>query len=279
MKKYILGLLLPVFFISSQCAQSISDLKLKEGGDHISNYMLNNNIEKPTIVTKDQIPTRKTVGIYFGAGYSFVIFLNSTMNTGYPVLDTRSGDFLSEINLFFGFSIAKAVTLEFEPSILFTRNNRNDMIQLSTPYNLYGQNYNYDFPSTQSMLAFPLVVNARFFPLFKTKGFMRLFFVGAGAGATWIREEYDHNFTTQPYYYGGYFDTNVYSPTYTSSTSQWEPVLRVITGFTGTGGMFGYGGELRFNFIPLKSNNDPFRTRMSKNFNSIDLAFRIYFSL
>jgi len=277
MKKHILSSLICLFFISSVFAQSISDLKLKDGSDRISNYTFNNNINNNSVSIKDQIPKRKTVGIYFGAGYSFVIFLNNTMNTGYPVLDTRSGDFLSEINLFFGLSIAKAVTLEFEPSILFTRNNRNDIINLTTPYNLYGINYNYDFPSSQSMLAFPLVVNARFFPLYKSKGFMRLFFVGAGAGAVWIREEYDHLFSTQPNL--NYYGNDTLSPPITSSTSQWEPVIRIMTGFTGTGGMFGYGGELRFNYIPLKSNNDPFRTRMSKNFNSIDLAIRIYFSL
>jgi hypothetical protein len=216
--------------------------------------------------------------MYFGAGYSFVIFTNNIMNTGYPVLDTRSGDFLSEINLYFGFAIAKAVTLEIEPSILFTRNNRSNILNLTTPVNYGGNNYYYDFPSTQGMLAFPIAINARFFPLFKLPGFLRLFFVGAGAGVVWIHEDYDHIFTTQPYY-SGYFDPNNPSVYPSTSTSQWAPLFRIMTGFTGSGGAFGFGGELRFNIVPLKNNGDPFRTRIAKNFNSVDLVARFYFSM
>lgn len=229
-------------------------------------------LTKPHLV---QPKKRKTVNTYVGAGYSFVIFTASDMNKAYPVFDTRSGDFMSEVNLFFGFSIAKAVTLEFEPSILFTRNNRSIRIILNQSVNIGGQSYSYVYPSLLSMLAFPLAANARFFPFYKQKGFIRLFFIGAGGGTIWIREEYDNNYTNNPA--GIYFGDTFYP--ITESTSQWAPLLRLMTGFTGTGGQFGFGGELRYNFIPLKKGNEPFATRFAPNFNSVDITLRFYFSL
>jgi hypothetical protein len=221
-----------------------------------------------------QFKKRKTVTSYFGAGYSFVIFTAGDMNTAYPVLDSRSGDFLSEINLYFGFAIAKAVTLEFEPSILFTNNNRSLTIILNKPKTIGSVTYHFVLPQTLSMLAFPLVANVRFFPFFKLTNFARLFFIGGGVGAIWMREEYDNIYSETSYYY--YTGSNYYI---TESTSQWQPLLRIMTGFTGTGGQFGFGGELRYNFVPLKQSDEPFVTRIAPNFNSVDLTLRFYFSL
>lgn len=274
MNKLSLYTLLITFLFSSVFAQSISDLKLREGSMNISNITFDNTYKvKNYFESKKQVPTRKTVNMYFGAGYSFVIFTNSVMNAGYPVLDTRSGDFLSEVNLFFGFALAKAVALEFEPSILFTRNSNYKRLDLTTPVNINGYNYNYDYPN-QSMLAFPLTVNARFFPFFKLPGFMRLFFIGGGAGTIWVHEDNDHAFSNNAYFQGYGYEYYL-----SSSTGQWAPLFRVMTGFTGVAGMFGYGGEIRFNYIPLKDNGEPFRTRIAKNFNSVDIALRFYFGM
>lgn len=276
MKNFLVSSLIVAFLISSVNSQFSNDFKLKESKKLLNDNTSELNIEKK--FNKDNVPqlkTRKTVNMYFGAGYSFVIFTNNVMNSGYPVLDTKSGDFLSEVNLYFGFAIAKALTLEFEPSILFTRNNRSNRIDLTTPISYGGNNYYYDFPSTQSMLAFPLAVNARFFPFFKLPTFFRLFFVGAGAGVIWVHEDNDHNFSLNSYY--NYYDPSNYF--YSSATSQWAPLFRIMTGFTGSGGAFGFGGEIRYNIIPLKNNGDPFRTRIAKNFNSVDIAARFYFSL
>lgn len=265
--------LIILFFSVSVSAQFRSDLTLKDNKSIFSkNYTLSKYDKLGALA---QLKKRTTVTSYVGAGYSFVIFTAHEMNTGYPVFDTRSGDFLSEINLYFGFAIAKALTLEIEPSILFTRNNREIQIVLNTPKYIGPDTLYYNFPSTLSMIAFPVAVNARFFPMFASKGFGRLFFVGAGAGFIWIREEYDNNYTKFPvaYYYTG--------PVYpiTESTSQFAPLLRLMTGFTGTGGQFGFGGELRYNFIPLKKSDEAFITRIAPNFNSVDLSLRFYFSL
>jgi hypothetical protein len=196
------------------------------------------------------------------------------MNSLYPVFNQSAGDFLSEINLFFGFAIAKAVTLEIEPSILFTNNNKNIQLDLTSPKVLNGVSYPYGFTSHASMLAFPISANARFFPFFKMdKSFARLFFIGGGAGMAWIREEYDIYYSSQPGFYG----YNYYPST--ESTSQWAPLFRAMLGFTGSGGQFGFGGEIRYNIIPLKSSDEPFVTRKATNFNSVDLALRFYFSL
>jgi hypothetical protein len=215
---------------------------------------------------------RKTVNAYVGAGYSFVIFTSSDMNTAYPVFDTRKGDFLSEVNLYFGFAVARAVTLEFEPSILFTSNDRILTFQYDPPITFRGNSYRYVFGYNISLLAFPFVANVRFFPAFQSKGFGRLIFIGGGVGATWIREEYDH-------YYGNSSSIYYADDIATESTSQWRPVFRLMAGATGTGGQFGFGGELRYNIIPLSTNQEPFITRTAKNMNSVDLTLRFYFSL
>jgi hypothetical protein len=217
---------------------------------------------------------RKAVNTYFGAGYSFVIFTDKSMNTMYPVFNQSAGDFLSEINVFFGFAIAKAVTLEIEPSVLFTNNNKLVTFILNPQKVIAGNSYSYANTSHASMLAFPFAVNARFFPFFKLdKSFMRLFFIGGGAGVEWIREEYDNFYSNTP---GVYYNSGVLV---TESTSQWAPLFRALIGFTGSGGMFGFGGELRFNIVPLKTTNEPFATRFASNFNSVDLALRFYFGM
>jgi hypothetical protein len=217
-----------------------------------------------------QVKKRKTINTYFGAGYSFMIYTNKYMQDAFPVLDTRSGTFLTNINLFFGFAIAQAVTMEIEPSILFTSNYKYIDYHLTTPHNgnIYGHT------TTNSMLAFPFSINIRFFPMFKLKTFARLFFIGGGAGAIWLNEENDVYYNNDPG--GGY---NILYPT-TISSSQWAPMFRIITGFTGSGGAMGFGGEVRYNIIPLKQETSvPFATRFASNANSVDLTLRFYFSL
>lgn len=281
MRKFLIIFIVIPFLVSLIKSQYSENLALKYSGKLLSDFSERSPYEK---ALKDaaytQLKKRKTVNAYFGAGYSFVIFTNNIMNTGYPILDFNSGDFLSEVNLFFGFSIAKAVTLEFEPSILFTRNNRAKQLDLTTPIHFTNDTgtYRYDFPSTVSMLSFPLAINVRFFPMFKNTGFARLFFIGGGVGAMWVREEYDHFFTTQPSIYNNGYSYNGIT-VLGASTSQWAPIFRIMTGFTGSGGAFGFGGEIRYNIVPLKSNDEPFRTRIANNANSVDLGLRFYFSL
>jgi hypothetical protein len=273
MKKIIPIVLVIALVAGCLYTQELPALKLSGRTNFLNSLNYNkSSLSKQSLFDKSlQLKTRKAVTSYFGAGYAFIIFTASYMNKAYPVLDFSSGDFLSEINLFYGFAVAKAVTFEFEPSILFTRNQRVIHIQLNQPVN----GFTWVHPSSLSMLAFPLAVNVRFFPLYKLKTFGRLFFVGAGAGALWIREEYDNYYNNSPngYLYG---ESYMFS---TESTSQWAPLFRIMTGFTGTGGAFGFGGELRYNFVPLKQSNEPFATRYAPNFNSVDISLRFYFSL
>ncbi len=244
---------------------------LKElGSGNINNSSLNSDLNK-----NFQLKKRKTVTSYFGAGYSFMIFTNKYMSTAFPVLDTRNGTFLTNINLFFGFAIAKAVTLEFEPTILFTSNNKQADYQLSPKYTSGSSTYEYAHTSTNGIIALPLALNVRFFPLFKQKGFARLFFIGGGVGAAWIKEENDVFYNNSVSTYSAY-DKSIVG----ISTSQWAPLFKAIAGFTGTGGQFGFGGELRYNIIPLKQDtSQPFATRFAKDFNSVDITLRFYFSL
>jgi hypothetical protein len=272
MKRIISTALAMVFVAASLYAQGLPELKLSDKMSSSKMLSFNNSLSKQLLMDKAlQFKKRKVVSSYFGAGYAFIIYTASEMNKAYPVLDFSSGDFLSEINLFYGFAVAQAVTFELEPSILFTRNTRVIHIALNEPVN----GFTWVHPSSLSMLAFPLTVNVRFFPMFKSKNFGRLFFVGAGAGAVWLREEYDNYYNNNP---GGIFFGESYLFR-TESTSQWAPLFRILTGFTGTGGAFGFGGELRYNFVPLKQTNEPFATRYAPNYNSVDISLRFYFSL
>jgi hypothetical protein len=264
MKKIIVPVIAFLLINAVLFAQTYPELKFSESGLNI-----NNEIFQPK--------KTKKMNAYFGAGYSFVIFTDGLLSSPYPVIDTRTGNFLSEINLFFGFSIAKAVTIEAEPSFLFTNSSKVLRTELSQPHNT-GGNDTFVVSSNIGMFAIPLAVNVRFFPFFKQeKSFIRMFFIGGGAGMIWVKEDYDNFYTPDPYYYGNYYYG--YGGI-TESTSQWAPIFRVMIGLTGAGGQFGGGGELRYNFIPLKSVKDsPFATRQAKNMNSVDLTLRFYFSL
>ncbi|HEY3250616.1 MAG TPA: hypothetical protein VGK25_05805 [Ignavibacteria bacterium] len=265
MKKTLLSIVLLFCFASFTSAQ-LNDLKLKNSSK--SSFLNLSSLEKNNTF---QVKKRKTVNSYFGAGYSFMIFTSKYMQDAFPVLDTRTGSFLTNINLFFGFAVARAVTLEIEPTILFTSNEKTIDYALSQTHN----GYNYAHAVTNNLLAFPIVFNARFFPFFKLASFARLFFIGGGVGAVWMREENDVFYNNNATFFN-YF-TDPYS---TQSTNQWQPIFRAMTGFTGSGGQFGFGGELRYNFIPLTQDKSlPFATRFASNANSVDITLRFYFSL
>jgi hypothetical protein len=271
MKNIFTCLVLVLVLVSLVYSQEIPSLKLD------NSYSLKDAGDNPfskfsqTGLTGEPQVKRKTVTSYYGAGYSFVIFTSKLMNESYPVFDTRKGDFLSEINLYYGFAIARALTLEIEPSLLFTSNDRTVTFNVNPPITVQGQTSEWVTAYSLNMLALIPAINARFFPFFaQTASFARLFFIGVGGGAAWIREDYD-------YYLG---QLNVYGGTlFNNATSQWAPVLRLMTGFTGSGGQFGFGGELRYNIIPLAQEPELFITKQAPNFNSVDLTLRFYFSL
>lgn len=282
MKLSIKSLLLLVLISGSLFSQQTTKLKLSESKSSLKEFNSldenSNEDMKSSINNPYQLKTRKTVTSYFGAGYSFMIFTNSYMSTAFPILDTRNGTFLTNINLFFGFAIAKAVTLEISPSILFTSNNKQVDYTLNPIYTSGTSTYQYAHTYTNGIIALPIALNVRFFPLFKQKGFGRLFFIGGGVGAAWIREENDVIYNNSPNTFTLYGNDGVYRTGI--STSQWAPLFRIISGFTGTGGQFGFGGEVSYNIIPLKQDtSQPFATRFAKDMNSVDLTLRFYFSL
>ncbi|MEO8512707.1 MAG: hypothetical protein ABI543_04050 [Ignavibacteria bacterium] len=279
MKITLKTLLLFVIITGSVFSQQNSVLKLSGNKTSLKEVATENHPSLFNGFNKDyQLKTRKTVSTYFGAGYSFMIFTNKYMSTAFPILDTRNGSFLTNINLFIGFAIAKAVTLEFSPSILFTSNNKQADYSLSPSYNSGTGIYQYAHTYTNGIIALPMVINARFFPMFKQKGFARLFFIGGGIGAAWIREENDVIYNNTPNTFTIYGSGSEYRTGLT--TSQWAPIFKVMTGFTGTGGQFGFGGEVSYNIIPLKQDtSQPFATRFAKDFNSVDITLRFYFSL
>lgn len=275
MQKIIIALFLITGICINCFSQEIPKLSLKNSESNYNTGVFEKKNSLPNSIAQPK--KRKTVTSYFGAGYSLVIFTNSELNSTYPVFDTRTGNFLSNFTLFFGFSIAKAVTLEIEPSLLFSNSNKSLKQYLSKPHTT-GSNDTVAYSTNLGLFSIPIAANVRFFPFYKMeKSFARLFFIGGGAGMIWIKEDYENFYSYDPnLYIGGYYGSGGIS----ESNSQWAPLFRAMIGFTGAGGQFGFGGELRYNIIPLKQDlTTPFKTRIAKNFNSVDLALRFYFSL
>lgn len=291
MKKIILLFIAMVIAGGSTIvAQQLPGLRLKENRFAVTQFAGETSIidksiyESKSILDKNaetkepfQLKKRKTVNSYFGAGYSLIIFTNRQINEIYPILDTRNGTFLTNISLFFGFAIAQAVSLEFEPAVLFA--NSSKVIKTNTGVTHFTNNDTIAYSSNISLFSIPLALNVRFFPFYKLKSYARLFFLGAGGGIMFIKEDYDNFYSPNPneQVSGGYY-SSYGGPSET--TSQWAPIFRAMLGVTGTGGQFGFGGEVRYNIIPLKQEaHSPFRTRQAKNFNSVDITLRFYFSL
>jgi len=275
MTKSLLFVFILSCFVINLFAQ-YNELKLIDNKSSISTLQGTNPDYKLLKNEPVQLKKRKAVNTYFGAGYSFIIFTNSQLNELYPLLDTRNGTFLTDINLFFGFAIAQAVALEFEPSFLFTSSSKVIRTFTGIGHNNVATD-TVAYSSNIGMFAIPITANVRFFPFFKLTSYARLFFIGVGGGMAWIKEDYDNYYTHDPNLNtGGYYGLGGIS----ESTSQWAPVIRGMMGFTGTGGQFGFGGEIRYNIIPLKEElHSPFRTRIATNFNSVDINLRFYFSL
>jgi hypothetical protein len=109
-------LFLCIFYTLNIFSQTLPELKLNGNNNSFSSGSV--SAESKTLYEKvTQLKKRKALNKYIGAGYSFVIFTDGTMNSAYPIIDTRNGSFLSGVNVYFGFAIASAVTLEIEPSI------------------------------------------------------------------------------------------------------------------------------------------------------------------
>src|SRR4030095_6999671 len=272
MNKIFTAVLVIALITGNVLSQSIPDLTLKNEKQNLFSFDSKINPSMNSDFDNTLQPKkRKTVNSYFGAGYTFMIFTNGYMSNAYPVFDTRNGAFLTNISVFFGFAIAQAVTLEIEPAVLFTNNNKVIDYKLSEPFQGL---YDYGHTYTNSMFALPISFNVRFFPMFKLKTFARLFFIGGGVGAAYIREENDVIFNNDPIGGTGYYNYT------TMATDQWAPIFKPMIGFTGTGGQFGFGGEIRYNFIKTKQDTKlPFATRFASNFNSVDITLRFYFSL
>jgi hypothetical protein len=220
MIKTIALFLMLALLTGSLISQEITGLKLTEKKSSLINFhTVNNRMDINSVNEKTfQLKKRKTVNSYFGAGYSFIIFTNEYMSASYPVLDTRNGTFLTNLSIFFGFAIAKAVALEIEPALLFASSQNQVNYHLSVRFD----NKSYAHTIANSIFALPAVLNVRFFPLFKQKGFSRLIFLGGGVGAIYINENNDVYFNDNPNTIGGSFENDTYIAGF--SSNQWSSI-------------------------------------------------------
>ncbi len=60
-------------------------------------------------------------GAYAGIGYAFVLYTNSEVANIYPAFEFRTNSLNSEINPYIGYKFSDAASLEFSPSIIYSK--------------------------------------------------------------------------------------------------------------------------------------------------------------
>jgi len=214
-----------------------------------------------------QIKTREAGNFYASAGYSFIFFTNSDVTNIYPILDFRRNSMLSELDLEAGFQFNKNIAIAFNPGLIYSNSSPKDGFYFRSN----GTN-NFYFPNTASLFAAPINAKIKLFPFANNKSvFADGFFFGLSAGAMYIYEQYDNTI-----YDNNGLNRNVIGFK-TVSENYFKPDMMISTGFDAKGS-FGFGFELGYRFVPLKTGSTvPVITSVASNFNSVNLMVKIGF--
>lgn len=204
---------------------------------------------------------------YMGIGYKFIYLTNSSARDAYPFFQLSHGDFLKEIDGYFGVVLNEKYGIEISPAYLFTNSIESDGYYYS---NSSGRRFY--LPVQTNLFAVPVNVRFKFFPFVKnTTSAMSKFYFGAGGGGMYINEEV----TSQIY-----ADENqlVYLGSAHAEDSFWTTNYEIIAGI-GSFSKIGYGFELSYRFVPLNhDSNKPLITQVAGNFNSINFTANILFT-
>lgn len=213
-----------------------------------------------------QITQRSSGYSYLGIGYSLVGFTDPITSDIYPFLDFKNGNFMTDINFFFGHRPVDEFAFEISPSIIFTSG-------IDKPGFTYTENgvTKYHIPRDVSLFMLPINVNGKYFPFSKTPSpIISTAYLTFGGGMTYIREEYTNfiysvNQNNTP---GNYERAQIYRE------SKWVPNFNFGIGIMSTG-VFGYGVEVNYRIVLTDPDNaTPLAISRANNFNSINITLK-----
>jgi hypothetical protein len=216
-----------------------------------------------------QVKSRTTVtSLYAGIGYKFVFFTGSITSNAYPLFQFSNGEFLREINGFFGVSINNKYAIEFNPSYLYSNTANSDGFYF-TESNRQRLFY---VPEQSRLLAVPLLARFKFFPFSENyKSTTSKMYLGIGGGAIYINEEVVN------FIYPDQSSFNTLGAA-TYENDFWSQNYELFVGINSFS-QIGYGFEVSYRLIPLNQNKSkPLISSVSGNFNSINLSANIIFS-
>jgi len=208
-----------------------------------------------------QVKTRSTsVSFYTGVGYKFVFLTNPMARDAYPFFQLSHGDFLKEIDGFFGVTIDERYSVEISPAYLFTNS-----VNSSDGFNFLDTFY---LPQQTRLFALPLNVRFKYFPFVKNyASTLNKVYIGVGAGAMYINEEITNQLSKN----------NSFITTRTYENSFWTSNYEVLVGINSFS-KIGYGFELSYRFVPLNQPHTiPLITSLAGNFNSANFVANIVF--
>ncbi|MBK8554179.1 MAG: hypothetical protein IPL53_25280 [Ignavibacteria bacterium] len=216
-----------------------------------------------------QIKQRSSsINVYTGIGYKFVYLTDPNASDAYPFFQLSNGDFLKEINGFFGVTLNEQYGIEFSPSYLFTNKNGSEGFYYGTGANRY-----FYVPVQTRLSAVPVNLRFKFYPFAKdySSSFSKMY-LGIGGGMMYISEEIQSE---------RYTDDTQFNPQgiRTAEDSFWTHDFEFLLGI-GSFSKLGFGFELSYRLVPLDDaiESNPLITYIASNFNSINLAANIVFS-
>lgn len=214
-----------------------------------------------------QIKDSKKSGFYAGIGYSVMIYTNSDVGQIYPAFNFRVSSFNSEITPHFGYKLSEMVSIEFAPSIIYSKSGGDKGFY----YQSGNSNYYY-VPSPPYLFAVPLNAKLKLFPFTKSNTlFSRGLFFGLSAGPMFIREEYEN------YIYADNSLANMLNIK-SEYNSLWTANAQLSLGYTG-GDNVTYGAEIGYRFVPLPLKRDyPLISSLASNMNSVLLNIKVGFN-
>lgn len=217
---------------------------------------------------QSQIKQRSAnITYYTGIGYKFVFLTDPSASDAYPFFQLSDGDFLKELDGFFGMTISERYTIELSPSYLFTNKQNSDGFYFEDNNGL-----RFYYPVDSRLNAIPINLTFKYFPFARNySSFISRLYFGGGGGFMYINEE-----TTNQIYTNNNQETYIGARTYNNDfwTSNFEIMLGVSS-FS----KIGFGFELNYRFVPLNVSHDkPLVTSLAGNFNSVNLSANIIYT-
>jgi hypothetical protein len=219
-------------------------------------------------ISFSQIKQRATnITGYMGFGYKFVFLTNQNARDAYPFFQLSNGDFLKEIDGFFGVNINEKYGIELAPAYLFTNSVSSDGYYFN---NINGNRFY--VPSQTRLFAVPLELKFKYFPFAKNyaSSFSKFYFMGGGGGM-YVDEEISSLIYSD--------DSRLYLlGAKTFSNSFWTSCLEFAVGISSFS-KIGYGFEFSYRLVPISNSRDiPVITSIASNFNSINFTANIVFT-